>query len=49
MQGLKSADNGKRPADEQQLNDGWVAQRPEVLLMGLSEQIELAQATSVRR
>jgi hypothetical protein len=31
------------------LNEEWVAQRPEVLLMGLSEQIELAQETPVRR
>ena len=48
LQGLQSPDNVQRTAAEQQLNDEWVAQRPEVLLMGLSEQIELAQDTSVR-
>jgi len=48
LQGLQSPDNIQRTAAEQQLNDEWVAQRPEVLLMGLSEQIELAQDTSVR-
>ena len=48
LQGLQSPDNVQRTAAEQQLNDEWVAQRPEVLLMGLSEQIELAQETPVR-
>lgn len=48
LQGLQSPDNIQRTAAEQQLNEEWVAQRPEVLLMGLSEQIELAQDTSVR-
>lgn len=48
LQGLQSPDNVQRTAAEQQLNEEWVAQRPEVLLMGLSEQIELAQDTSVR-
>ena len=47
LQGLQSPDNVQRTAAEQQLNDEWVAQRPDVLLMGLSEQIELAQDTSV--
>lgn len=47
LQGLQSPDNVTRTTAEQQLNDEWVAQRPEVLLMGLSEQIELAQETPV--
>lgn len=47
LQGLQSPDNVQRTAAETQLNEEWVAQRPEVLLMGLSEQIELAQDTSV--
>jgi hypothetical protein len=47
LQGLQSPDNVQRTNAEQQLNEEWVAQRPEVLLMGLSEQIELAQDTSV--
>jgi hypothetical protein len=46
LQGLQSPDNVQRTAAEQQLNDE-VVQRPEVLLMGLSEQIELASDTSV--
>jgi hypothetical protein len=48
LQGLQSADNVQRTNAEQQLNEEWVAQRPEVLLMGLSEQMELAQDTAVR-
>lgn len=48
LQGLQSPDNVQRTAAEQQLNEEWVAQRPDVLLMGLSEQIELAQDTSTR-
>jgi hypothetical protein len=47
LQGLQSPDNVQRTNAEQQLNEEWVAQRPDVLLMGLSEQIELAQDTSV--
>jgi hypothetical protein len=47
LQGLQSADNVQRTSAEQQLNEEWVAQRPEVLLMGLSEQMELAQDTAV--
>jgi hypothetical protein len=47
LQGLQSPDNVQRTSAEQQLNEEWVAQRPDVLLMGLSEQIELAQDTSV--
>jgi hypothetical protein len=48
LQGLQSPDNVQRTNAEQQLNEE-VAQRPDVLLMGLSEQIELAQDTSVCR
>lgn len=47
LRGLQSPDNVQRTTAEQQLNEEWVAQRPEVLLMGLSEQIELAQETAV--
>jgi hypothetical protein len=49
LQGLQSPDNVQRSNAETQLNEEWVLQRPEVLLMGLSEQIELAQDTSVRQ
>ncbi len=48
LQGLQSPDNIQRSAAEQQLNEEWVAHRPEVLLMGLSEQVDLAQDTSTR-
>ncbi|KAA8622517.1 KAP95 Karyopherin importin beta [Pyrenophora tritici-repentis] len=48
LQGLQSPDNVQRATAEQQLNEEWVNQRPDVLLMGLSEQIELAQDTSTR-
>ena len=48
LRGLQAADNVQRAAAEASLNEEWVAQRPDVLLMGLSEQIELAQDTSVR-
>jgi hypothetical protein len=47
LQGLQSPDNVQRSTAEQQLNEEWVAQRPDVLFMGLSEQIDLAQDTSV--
>jgi hypothetical protein len=47
LSGLQSPDNVQRSSAEQQLNEEWVAQRPDVLLMGLSEQIDLAQDTSV--
>jgi hypothetical protein len=48
LQGLQSPDNVQRSAAEQGLNDEWLATRAEVLLMGLTEQMELAQDTSVR-
>jgi hypothetical protein len=48
LSGLQSPDNVQRSSAEQQLNEEWVAQRPDVLLMGLSEQVDLAQDTSVR-
>jgi hypothetical protein len=47
LKGLQSADNVERTAAEDQLNKEWVGARPEVLLMGLAEQIQLAHETSV--
>jgi hypothetical protein len=47
LKGLQSPDNVERTAAEEQLNREWVGERPDVLLMGLSEQIQLAQDTSV--
>ncbi|KAF2869193.1 armadillo-type protein [Massariosphaeria phaeospora] len=48
LKGLQSPDNVERTAAEDQLNREWVGERPDVFLMGLSEQIELAQETSTR-
>ena len=47
LRGLQSADNVERTAAEQQLSDEWLAQRPDVLLMGLSEQIDFAPDSTV--
>ncbi|KAF2835817.1 ARM repeat-containing protein [Patellaria atrata CBS 101060] len=48
LQGLQSSDNTIRSAAEESLNTEWVANRPEVLLMGLVEQIQAAQDPSIR-
>ena len=48
LQGLTSADNNTRSYAEEQLNTEWVAARPDVLLMGLVEQMHIAQDASVR-
>lgn len=40
LQGLQATDNPTRTKAEEQLNTAWVAQRPDVLLMGLAEQME---------
>jgi hypothetical protein len=37
--GLQSTDNGIRTQAEEALNTEWVSQRPDVLLMGLAEQM----------
>ena len=47
LQALSAADNAVRTAAEDQLNTAWVASRPEVLLMGLAEQIAISQEPSV--
>lgn len=47
LQGLSSPDNQLRTQAEEQLNNEWVAARPDVLLMGLVEQIQSAQEPSV--
>ncbi|CAK4022360.1 Importin subunit beta-3 [Lecanosticta acicola] len=39
LQGLQSTDNTARSAAEEQLNAEWVSQRPDLLLMGLAEQM----------
>lgn len=47
LQGLSSADNNTRSYAEEQLNTEWVTARPDVLLMGLVEHIQVAQEPSV--
>jgi importin-5 len=48
LQALQSTDNTVRTAAEARLNEEWVAQRPDVLLMGLAEQVQGAQDEGVR-
>ena len=48
LQSLSSADNQVRSHAEDQLNNEWFVARPDVLLMGLVEQIQQSQDASVR-
>ncbi|MCJ1251245.1 hypothetical protein MMC30_008476 [Trapelia coarctata] len=48
LQALSSPDNVVRTNAEGQLNSEWVAQRPDILLMGLVEQIQDAADPSTR-
>ena len=48
LQALQSSDNHVRGQAEEQLNQAWVDVQPDVLLMGLVEQIEGATEPSVR-
>ena len=45
---LSSPDNHVRTAAEEQLATEWVAARPELLLMGLVEQVQNSQEPTVR-
>ena len=47
LQALSSTDNTIRSQAEDQLNNDWTANRADVLLMGLAEQIQNAQDTQV--
>lgn len=47
LQGLQSADNGVRSQAEEHLNNNWTSTRPEVLLMGLAEQIQVGGDSAV--
>ena len=47
-QNLSSPDNAIRTHAEEQLNNEWFTKRPELLLVGLVEQIQRSQDTSVR-
>ena len=48
LQALQSADNVTRTQAEDELNSGWVTSRPEVLMLGLVEQIQGSQDVGVR-
>lgn len=47
LQALQSRDNTIRSQAEDQLNNDWLANRPDVLLMGLAEQIQVGQDEQV--
>lgn len=47
LQALQSADNGIRSQAEEHLQNSWTGTRPEVLLMGLAEQIQGAGDNAV--
>lgn len=48
LQALQSADNGIRSQAEEHLQNNWTGARPEVLLMGLAEQVQGAGDNAVR-
>lgn len=47
LQALQSPENGIRSQAEEHLQNNWTNTRPEVLLMGLAEQIQGAEDTTV--
>ena len=49
LQALAAADNTIRSHAEEQLNNEWVAARPDLLLMGLVEQIQQGGEAQVRK
>lgn len=48
LQALSSADNAVRAQAEESLNNEWVVARPEVLLMGLVEQMQGTEDPTVQ-
>jgi oligoendopeptidase F len=48
LQALQSADNGVRSQAEEHLANNWTAPRPEMLLMGLAEQVQGAESNAIR-
>ena len=48
LQKLSSPDNQARTEAEDHLNNEWFVKQPDVLLMGLVEQMQLSQESSVR-
>lgn len=49
LQGLQSTDNTLRTQAEEQLNTEWAQARPDVLLMGLGEQLQGSDSAAVRQ
>ena len=47
LQALSSPDNTLRTQAEEQLNNDWTPNRPDMLLMGLVEQLQAAEEPSV--
>lgn len=47
LRALTTPDNAIRTQAEEQLNNDWIQNRPDVLLMGLAEQIQGAEDTVV--
>ena len=47
LQALQSTDNTIRSKAEEHLQNNWTNTRPEVLLMGLAEQVQGAQDAAV--
>ncbi|KAK1638101.1 armadillo-type protein [Colletotrichum phormii] len=48
LQALQSPDNSVRSQAEDHLQNNWTATRPEVLLMGLAEQVQVGSDASIR-
>ncbi|KAI9666712.1 MAG: hypothetical protein M1821_004648 [Bathelium mastoideum] len=48
LQALQSPDNVARTQAEEELNSGWVASRPEILMIGLVEQIQGSEDPAIR-
>lgn len=48
LQGLQAADNNIRSQAEERLSTEWALSKPDVLLMGLVEQIQMAESSMVR-
>ena len=48
LQALQSTDNVARTQAEEELSSGWVSSRPEILMMGLVEQIQGSEDLAVR-
>lgn len=47
LRALTTPDNAVRSQAENQLNNDWVQNRPDVLLMGLTEQLQGAEDAAV--